>query len=211
MSAWKGKEADYCHDGLPHKTKIARKPEGKGTELKSIADGESGVLLGLELVEGQGRQRSKQYAREYGEGTAVVLRLAKPYGGTGRTIVADSAFASVKTLVQVEQRLSLYFMGIVKTATVEYPKTYFLKWYDSKPSRGSFTVLSSTSDLGYAMCWADNKPKSIIANRGTTVPGTDAVRPRHRLIERDGIAETVRYEKRIPHPHDRVILSRLYD
>ncbi|OWZ13602.1 hypothetical protein PHMEG_00013046, partial [Phytophthora megakarya] len=78
MSAWKGREAKYHHDRLPHKTKITRKPEGKGTELKSIADGESGV-------EGQARQRSKQYAREYGEGTAVVLRLAKPYDGTGRT------------------------------------------------------------------------------------------------------------------------------
>ncbi|OWY90602.1 hypothetical protein PHMEG_00041199 [Phytophthora megakarya] len=69
VSAWKGREVKYCHD------------EGKGTELKSIADGESGVLLGLELVEGKDRQRAKQYYREYGEGTAVVLRLAAPYKG----------------------------------------------------------------------------------------------------------------------------------
>ncbi|OWZ13603.1 hypothetical protein PHMEG_00013047 [Phytophthora megakarya] len=82
-------------------------------------------------------------------------------------------------------------MGIVKTATVEYPKDYFSKWCDSKPSRGSFTVLSSTSDLGnemYAMCWADKKPKSIIANRGTTLPAWYG-------------RKTVRYEKRIPRPH----------
>ncbi|OWY99168.1 hypothetical protein PHMEG_00029881 [Phytophthora megakarya] len=40
---------------------------------------------------------AKQYCREYGEGTAVVLRLANHYKGTGQTVVADSAFASVKT------------------------------------------------------------------------------------------------------------------
>ncbi|OWZ00088.1 hypothetical protein PHMEG_00028803 [Phytophthora megakarya] len=98
MRAWKMREPKYCHYSLPHMTMIARKPEVKGTELKSFADGESGVLLGIELVEEACRQRTNQYAREYGEGTAVILRLAEPYRGTGRTIVDDSAFASVKRL-----------------------------------------------------------------------------------------------------------------
>ncbi|OWZ01991.1 hypothetical protein PHMEG_00026530 [Phytophthora megakarya] len=204
MRSWKGREAKYCHDGLPHTTKISRKSEGKGTELKSIADVESRFLLGLELVEGAARRHSKQYAREYGEGTAVVLRLTEPYRGTGRTIVADSAFASVKTLVQLEQRLGLYFMEMVKTATVENPKSHLMKCLNSAPMRGDFTVLSSSTTNGndmYAMCWSDNKPKPIISNRGTTLPGTDAVRPSHCLIERNGIVEILLYEKRIPRPH----------
>lgn len=50
------------------------------------------------------------------------------------------------------------------------------------------------------MCWADRKPKTIISNRGTTLPGSDSVRPRHRLIEREGIVETLRYEKRVKRP-----------
>ncbi|DAZ99003.1 TPA: hypothetical protein N0F65_011258 [Lagenidium giganteum] len=62
------------------------------------------------------------YAREYGEGTSIVLRLMEPYIGSGRTVVADSAFASGKTLVQLEAQRGLYFMGIVKTATAEFPK-----------------------------------------------------------------------------------------
>ncbi|EGZ11818.1 hypothetical protein PHYSODRAFT_444785, partial [Phytophthora sojae] len=45
MSAWQGKEGKYCHDGIPHKTRIPIKPEGVGAELKTIADGDSGVLL----------------------------------------------------------------------------------------------------------------------------------------------------------------------
>ncbi|KUF99681.1 hypothetical protein AM588_10008680 [Phytophthora nicotianae] len=203
MSAWKGRESKYCHDGLPHKTKIARKPEGKGTEIKSIADGQSGVLLGLELVEGAVRQREKLYAREYGEGTSVVLRLSEHYRGTGRTIVADSAFASVKTLVQLENRLGLFFMGMVKTASVEYPKKHLLEWFNTAPRRGDFKVFSSTTEHGnqmYAICWADRKPMTIISNRGTTLPGSDSVRTRHRLIERNGLVETMRYEKRISRP-----------
>ncbi|KAF4044572.1 Transposase IS4 [Phytophthora infestans] len=52
MSAWKDKEAKYAHDGLPHMTKIARMPKGKGTELKAIADGDksnTAVNSGKEL------------------------------------------------------------------------------------------------------------------------------------------------------------------
>ncbi|KAG1702609.1 hypothetical protein DVH05_009558 [Phytophthora capsici] len=128
MRAWKDKKAKYAHDGLPHMTKIARKPEGKGTELKAIADGDSGVLLRLKVVEGTVRQRQKQYCSQFGEGTSIVLRLAEPYKGTGRTIVADSAFASVKTLVQVEKLLGLFFMGNFKTATVKYPKAHMQEW-----------------------------------------------------------------------------------
>ncbi|ETK94032.1 hypothetical protein L915_02856 [Phytophthora nicotianae] len=68
MSIRKGRENIYCHDGLPYNTKIARKPEGIGTELTSLARGESDVSFGLELVEGAPRQRAKPYARDNGEG-----------------------------------------------------------------------------------------------------------------------------------------------
>jgi hypothetical protein len=33
LSAWKGRERKYAHDGLPHMTKIVRKPEGRGRVL----------------------------------------------------------------------------------------------------------------------------------------------------------------------------------
>ncbi|EEY55855.1 uncharacterized protein PITG_20740 [Phytophthora infestans T30-4] len=148
MSAWKGHEAKFTHDGLPHKTKTAQKSEGKEPELKSLADGDSGVLLSLELVEGSARQRQKQYFSEFGEGTAVVLRLVEQYKGACRTIVGDSAFASVKTLVQLKKRLGLYVMGIVKTASVEYPKAHLKKWVETDPLRGSFKVMMSFTESG---------------------------------------------------------------
>lgn len=53
MIAWEGLEGKWSIKGMPHVTKIARKPKGVGAEVKSLADGESGVLLGLEIMEGR--------------------------------------------------------------------------------------------------------------------------------------------------------------
>ncbi|KAF4136960.1 Transposase IS4, partial [Phytophthora infestans] len=204
MSSWQGREEKYTHDGIPHLTKIQRKPEGVGAELKSIGDGDTGILLGLDIMEGAQRQRQKAYNAEFGEGTAVVLRLAQPYAGSGRTVVADSAFASVKTLVQLNSMMGLYFMGMVKTATREYPMAYLKSWSSVSWPRGSHTVMESSCSNGskmYALCWNDRKPKAIISNRGTTLPGSDSVRARHRRVVEGGEICTERYEKRIPRPY----------
>ncbi len=42
MSRWLGLESQHAAEGLPHATKIARKPEGIGAEMKAVADGETG-------------------------------------------------------------------------------------------------------------------------------------------------------------------------
>ena len=59
MSAWKGQEGKYSAHGAPHVTKIARKPEGVGAELKAAADGETNIMLSLDIMEGKERQRVK--------------------------------------------------------------------------------------------------------------------------------------------------------
>jgi hypothetical protein len=148
----------------------------------------------IDIVEGKERQRMNRFSREYGEGTAIVLRFAETYKGTGRTIVADSPFASVKTLVQLENLCGLYFMGMVKTATHQFPKRYLEEWYSSGQSRGSFKILRSENVNGkkfYALCWTDKKPKTIISNRGTTLPGNPSIRKRHKVILKDGNLTTV--------------------
>lgn len=81
---WYGLNSEFAVNTMPHQTKIIRKPRGVGTEAKAIADGESGVMLRLDFMEGQERQHQKQWFAEYGEGTAVVLRLSAPWAGSGR-------------------------------------------------------------------------------------------------------------------------------
>lgn len=39
MSAWKGLCAQFAVFGIPHQTKIVRKPEGVGAEMKAVACG----------------------------------------------------------------------------------------------------------------------------------------------------------------------------
>ena len=52
-------------------TKIARKPEGIGIELKALACGESGVILKLEVMEGKDEMQKKLIDR-YNAGTSCL-------------------------------------------------------------------------------------------------------------------------------------------
>ncbi len=77
MSAWRGAEGAFVAEGEPHVTKIKGKPEGVGAELKSAADGDSGIMLRLDVMEGQAVQRAKPFYNDYkSEGTAVIMREA---------------------------------------------------------------------------------------------------------------------------------------
>jgi len=124
MSAYEGLESFECHFTLPHTTKIVHKPKGVGCELKSMADVASGIILKLELMEGKDKNRMKELEKEFKSHTATILRLTKDYFGTNRTIIADSAFSSVDTC-QAMLRNGLHFLGMVKTASNRFPKTYF--------------------------------------------------------------------------------------
>jgi hypothetical protein len=113
---------------MPHVTKIPRKPEGVGAEIKALASGgEMGVIIGLDLMEGQEHQRQKPFWDEFGEGTAVCLRLMTPYFRRGHILHADSAFSSVKTLCALASR-GVRFMGIVKTAHRQFPVRFLRLW-----------------------------------------------------------------------------------
>ncbi|KAJ8523748.1 hypothetical protein ON010_g17371 [Phytophthora cinnamomi] len=173
-----GKQHDERHQGAQGEQQ--GEEDRLGAEMKTIADGDTRTMLGLEVVEGVAHQSQTQYPADYGEGIAVVLKVTTPFRGSGRTVVSDSAFASVKTLVQLESRM-LFFKGMVKTAA-EYPINHLKGWIESNPPRGSFKILSSITD------------------RGTLTNHTNAVRPRDRLVQRDGIVETLRYEKRVKRP-----------
>ena len=97
MSAWNGSDGKYRHDGMPHKTKIPRKPEGVGAEMKLLCCGTTGIMLKLDIMEGKDRQAVKPFYVEYGEGTAITLQLTQHYFESLRVVHADSAFSSENT------------------------------------------------------------------------------------------------------------------
>lgn len=210
MSSWRGADSTYVAEGEPHVTKIIRKPEGVGAELKTAADGDSGIMIRLDVMEGKDVQQRKPFYNTFkSEGTAVVLRLVEPWFNSGRVIHADSAFSSVKTL-QALQKFGMFFMGIVKTAHTQFP----LKFLQEKAktvdvdARGSHVLMSSNHMVGgapeertmYALGWFDAVPKFIISNYGVTTPGSLAIRPRQKKVEKDGFYVTEYDTIKIPRP-----------
>ena len=118
VSSWRGKDGDFCSDGMPHVTRIDRKPKGVGCEIKNCADADTKVMLQLEIQEGAEIMCTREYVADYKlAGTAQVLRLTKPWHGSG------TAFASITTALACRKH-GLHFTGLVKTATKFYPKGY---------------------------------------------------------------------------------------
>ena len=129
--------------------------------------------------------------------TAVTLRLTEAIHGSGRTVVGDSAFSSVSTALACQQ-YGLNFMGIIKTAHLQYPKALLQQLSQGQP-RGSYKLMMATSTARpiYALAWADKKLKLLISTRGTTLPTDASMRCRARLNEN---GETDRYEIAVPRP-----------
>ena len=208
MSAWRGKDTFECMFVLPHKTKIVRKPEGVGAELKSLADGESGILLHLELMEGKEAQAAKEFCDEYPSSIAMTLRIVKHYFNSGRTLHADSAFSSVSCAIALRER-GLFFLGCVKTASKRYPKKYLNEWGQREDvERGSHKTLTATAACSngelipiFAVAWKDLTIKLLICTRGVTnIPGDPSIRHRRRIVEMEYGDENDRYELAIPRP-----------
>ena len=54
-------------------TKIAGKPKGAGAEMKAVADGESNIMLRLDIMEGKERQAQRPVTDIGSEGTAITF------------------------------------------------------------------------------------------------------------------------------------------
>ena len=61
---WLGKDGQWHHDGMPHVTKIIRKPRSVMAELKTLCDAISGIMIAVELQEGKDAMKAKEFASE---------------------------------------------------------------------------------------------------------------------------------------------------
>jgi Transposase IS4 len=129
MSAFRPQTTSTGKLDFPFLSNIQRKPEPLGTELKSVADVETGVMLALEIQEGKEPMKLKKYFSDYGATTACTLRLVDLSAHCGQVdkdsggelFFADSWFASVKTARQCKAK-GHDFIGPVKTSHRLYPK-----------------------------------------------------------------------------------------
>lgn len=167
----------YDPDGMPSVIKIKRKPKGVGCECKTLADAQSTIMVRLEINEGKTRMATKKWQSQLGAGTATTLRLTQPWHGTGRLVVGDSWFGSVKTAVQLHKQ-GLYFLGIVKTATKDFPMKAIK---DRCPEDRGGTICAKATventDL-LSVAWKDKKIHTFIGSCSTTLEGTPAKKRR---------------------------------
>jgi Transposase IS4 len=207
-------------DGQPAKMLIRRKPIGEGTEIKSAVDGESSIMIALEVQEGAKRMVDKKYNKQFGNSTGVCLRLLENWRGSARVVVGDSAFGSVKTLMAMDEVLKLFFMGAVKTCYSGFPKQFLTDWHSDlvlrgpNSVRGCHTLLSSKYSIKHhatgqeiekemlAVGWGELVCKNFITNVGTSILAHPSKRVRHRVITNaaTGEPETQIYYKNIMRP-----------
>ena len=128
MSRWYGQGGHWINHGLPQYVAIDRKPEN-GCEIQNSACGRSGVMLRLKLVKGVDLLGEEEDMVDEGNegsllhGTSVLKQVVSPWFGSNRIVCADSYFASVGAAEELF-RNGLRFIGVVKTATKGFPKTY---------------------------------------------------------------------------------------
>ena len=161
------------HSGLSGKKKIPRKPRPVGIEIKNLCDGKTKINLLLEKCERKEEMHLKEYHEQFGATTACVLRLTKPYHGTGRTVFGDSWFGSFKSCEALDQ-VGLHSTFIVKTAHVNFPKLMLNNMGRLEIGQYHSCILPSQTATGAtytAVKYQDKKVKQIVSTFATTVPG----------------------------------------
>lgn len=99
---------------------LPRKPCDLGVMLKSMVCSDSGIMLRAEISEGKDIMRTKEYVKEWGQTTATVLRIVKPYFGEGYIIIGDGWFGSVRCAYILRKHGTFCIMN-VKTSNAGYP------------------------------------------------------------------------------------------
>jgi hypothetical protein len=127
---WRGKNGAYHLQGCPHVTKCPRKPEPFNMELKNACDGDTGIMLVVEIQEGKERMAIKRHHDEMSNAASIVMRLCEEgdFCGSRRIVYGDSFFASWDMCNELMQK-GLYFKGIVKQNSGGYPKQFFRDWW----------------------------------------------------------------------------------
>ena len=178
-------------------------------------------MLALEIQEGKVAMATKEFAQQLGSGTSSLLRLTTNYVGSPHIVVADSAFASVKTAAALHTLRRMGFIGLVKTATRSFPKAYLSSY--PLPVRGSHVVLQATipppsvAHAGspptnvMALAWNDNKRKLVIATVSASIDGAPAEKKRYRLPQVGEVPSSdglMHYKKQVPRP---VVVKDYFD
>jgi hypothetical protein len=134
-------------------------------------------------------------------GTAVLKHLVMPWAMTNRIVCGDSYFASVGACEEME-RIGLWFIGVVKTATRKFPQSFLSAL--ELVNRGDRSGLVAYGPDGVpkmlAFVWMDRNRRYFITNTSSLQEGAPYSRIRWRQVDTTVNADATRVELTIPQP-----------
>jgi len=183
MHQWLGKEC-------PGLTVIPRKPIPVGIEFKTTCCALSKIIIRLDPQEGALNMMDKECNLEWGtkkkpgKSTGCTLRLVKPWWNTGRIVLGDSWFGSLKTAISLLTK-GLFCILNIKTGHAFFPRT-ILAANISKENRehcrmATVTLKTPVASLNeskfevMAAAQREKNPLLIVATCETMQPGKDRV------------------------------------
>ena len=114
----------------------------------------------------------------------------------------DSYFASVSAAIRLKE-IGLRFIGVVKTATKEYPMQYLgsIPLPGGRGSRmGLLTTDEATGTQLMSFVWVDRDRRYFISTCSSLEEGTSICRTRWTQTDKTVNAEPVRQDRNIPQP-----------
>lgn len=93
---------------------VPRKPWPFGNEYHTICCGVSGILFGIELVEGKDQpQQIQQPYNDKGKTIGLLLRLSMSLWGSARVLVLDSGFCVLQGIIELAKK-GVYAAALIK-------------------------------------------------------------------------------------------------
>jgi hypothetical protein len=135
-------------------------------------------------------------------GCNVLYWLVKPWANKDRVVVADSYFASVSACVRLFE-IGLRFIGVVKTATRQFPMNYLgsLPLPGGKGSRkGLLTTDEATGCQLMSFVWVDRDRRYFISSASSLCEGQSVARNRWTQRDKGYNAEPEVMDKRVAVP-----------
>jgi Transposase IS4 len=201
FSRWYGQGGNWINHGLPMFISMERKPED-GCEIQNSSCGRTGIMLRLKLVKTSAqRDEDHEDQAHLNHGTQIILNLTQPWQASDRVVMADSYFASVQCAREL-LRVGLRFIGVVKTASREFPQAYLSA--QELGERGDRLGLLSNNDQGrpnlLAFVWLDKDRRYFIATCSSLQEGQPHIRQRWRQLVSDLTTPPEKVELTVPQP-----------
>jgi hypothetical protein len=173
ISCWYGQGDYWINHGLSQYIAINPKPEF-GCKVQNSACGQSGIMMRLKMVKTMEAQQAKLRMGDGGllHGAAVLKSLVLPWTRADRIVCADLYFALVRALQELK-RIGLRFIGVVKTATPQFPQSFLshLEMTEQGSRRGLIAKDKYGTSSMLAFCWMDRDCCYFITSALSLQPG----------------------------------------